>query len=146
MKYSVLTGKFFGKLITEYNNGNTWTIRQLKGEEFGMFVDGVGNIVPEDGFKFDFASIPPVIRWFYPKAGTGRGGCYGEPSAIHDLLYSYPEKFGVDQKTADKIFLLGMELKKVRLTMRSLFYAAVRIGGKKYFGKPNKLNKMRGVN
>lgn len=145
MKKPKLTGKFYGEVITTYVDGNMWKLHQDHENTFGLDVDGIGRIQPENNFFIDFASIPPPVRWFNPKTGDGEKGAYGPAAAIHDWLYSYPEIEGkkIDRLTADKIFLLGMELKGVAPIMRSLFYAAVRIGGKKYFGRPDKLNKMR---
>jgi len=143
---SGLTGRFYGHVVVEMIDGNMWRLIQSDENHFGLWVDGIGRIEPDDGFCFDFASIPVPARWFYPKAGDGPHGQYGPAAVIHDWLYSFPTVNGmkVDRLSADKIFLLGMELKGVRSTMRSLFFSAVRIGGDQYFGKPDKLNKMRG--
>jgi hypothetical protein len=144
MAKSGMDGAFVGWPVVEYVDGNVWKLVQDPGKPFSMVVDGVGAIEPTDGFYFDFASIPPVVRWFYPKSGTGaRDGRYGPAAIIHDWLYSYPGE--LDRRTVDKIFLLGMEVENVRPTMRSLFYRAVRVGGRRYFGKPDRLNKLRGT-
>ena len=143
MAKSRLNGALFGRLCVEYIDGNAWRLYQIRGEEFGLKLSTGYTIVPDDGFIFDFASIPRPARWVYPKVGTGKGGAYGPAGAIHDWLYSYP---GIlDRRYCDKIFLLAMELKSVRHSMRSFFYRAVRIGGKRFFGKPDKLNKLRGT-
>ena len=142
---SKLSGEFYGTLKTIYVDGNMWKMDQSE-DAFGLLVvDNVSGtqytFEPDNGFIFDFASIPRPARWFYPKTGRGESGQYGPAATIHDWLYSYPG--GLDRKFCDRVFLLGMELKEVRYTMRSLFYRAVRIGGWRYFGKPDKLNKMR---
>jgi len=138
---SGLRGLFYGQLFTEYVDGNMWRLRQMDGCRFGIAVEGIGTIEPPDGFFFDFASVPPPASWIFPKPGDGPHGAYGPAAVIHDWLYSFPGK--ITREQADRIFLLGMEIKNVAAPMRSLFYMAVRIGGKKYFGNPDKLNKMR---
>jgi hypothetical protein len=141
-----LSGIFYGTLYTKHIDGQVWEIEQKSGEEFGIYVATLDKkIQPDDGFRFDFASIPTPVRWMYPKTGSGKSGNYGPAATIHDWIYSYPEKYGLDRLTCDKIFLLGMELKDVRPSMRTLFYLAVRAGGWRYFGKPDKLNKLRGT-
>jgi len=145
MAKSGLSGAFVGNLNVQYVDGNFWAVTQIQGEEFGLCVDGFGTIMPDDKFLFDFASIPRPARWLYPKTGSGKSGQYGPSAVIHDWLYSYPV-FGdkkLDREFCDRVFLLGMELKQVRPTMRSLFYRAVRIGGGRYYGKPEKLNTLR---
>lgn len=142
MAKSGMSGAFVGWPLVSYVDGNMWKLEQREGEEFSLQIDGVGVIKPADDFYFDFASIPPIVRWFYPKSGTGaKDGHYGPAAIIHDWLYSYPGK--LDRKTVDKIFLLGMEIENVRPSMRTMFYLAVRAGGWRYFGKPDRLNKMR---
>lgn len=143
MAKSGLKGALYGRLCVEYIDGQSWRLRQVRGQEFGLKLNTGFKAQPKDGFIFDFASIPRPARWFYPKSGTGKSGAYGFAAVIHDWLYSYPGK--LDRKYCDQIFLLCMELKNVRRSMRSMFYRAVRIGGGRYFGKPDKLNKMRGV-
>lgn len=142
---SGLKGKFYGEVITSYVDGNIWRLHQEHEETFGIDIEGIGRIQPADGFYFDFASIPPPVRWFFPKTGDGKHGAYGPAAVIHDWLYSFPgvEGKNVDRRTVDRIFLLGMELMCVAPGMRSLFYIAVRIGGGLYFGKPDKLNRLR---
>ena len=142
---SNLKGLFFGEIVVEMCDGNMWRLVQNEENTFGMQVVDVGRIVPPDGFAVDFASIPAPIRWAYPKTGCGPHGQYGPAAVIHDYLYSF-HKIGdtdISQKLADRIFLLGMEIKDVRFTMRNLFYMAVRAGGWRYFGKPDKLNRLR---
>ena len=143
MAKSKLSGNYEGELILKYIDGNMWELEQNPSNLFGLFVAGYGKVIPKDGFKHDFASIPPIIRAAYKKTGTGqKDGRYGRAACIHDWLYSYPPKW-CTRKLADRIFLLGMEIDKVRPTMRSLFYRCVRMFGRKYYGKPDKLNKMR---
>lgn len=165
---SGLKGKFYGQIDVEFVNGNLWRLLQLEGKEFGMEIEGVGKLQPEKGFEvgpavaavsstitvrpkpdflFDFASIPPPARWIYPKTGSGKDGQYGPAAVIHDWLYSFPTIDGtsIKRELADRIFLCGMETNNVRWSMRNLFYAAVRAGGWAYFGKPEKLNRLRGA-
>ena len=146
---SKLTGRFFGELITEYVDGNMWQLVQLPGKEFGLDVDGIGRIQPPDGFLFDFASIPAPAKWIYPKTGSGgKDGHYGPAAVPHDYLYPVPVVDGkeLSREMVDRIFLLGMELQKVRYTMRCLFFMSVRVGGGFYFKRPDRLNKLRGTN
>lgn len=157
---SGFTGRFEGTLDPDWIDGNKWELDQT--EHFRLCVDGIGTFEPPDRFVVDFASIPLVIRWLYPKTGKGKRGQYGPGAVIHDRLYSNPKDISDQQyaravillarqhiklrdkrELADRFFLLGMEIKNVRGTLRRNFYRAVRIGGRKYFGHPDDLNKLR---
>lgn len=138
-----MRGCFYGKLNLGFIDGNMWRVTQYIDESgpFGFDMEGA-KIEPSDGFCTDFASIPAPVRWMYPKAGgAGKDRKYGRAAVIHDWLYSYPQ--GRTQKQCDDIFKFAMECDGVKPVLRNLFYTAVRIGGKKYFGKPNELNKLR---
>jgi hypothetical protein len=145
MSHSNLRGEFFGNPIVQYIDGNSWRLLQLPEDPFFMRIytsAGYYDIKPEDSFVFDFASIPMPMRMIFPKTG-GRDKKYGRSAVIHDWGYSYPGN--ITRHTWDKIFLLGMEIDNCSLPLRSLFYNAVRAGGSKYFGKPNELNRLRGL-
>jgi len=144
---SGLTGRFIGDVLTEYIDGNMWRLKQIEEPNFQLEINGIGTIRPDDNFVFDFASIPPPIRWFFPKTGAGKRCGYGYAAVIHDWLYSYPKINGkpVERRLVDRIFLLGMEIAMVNYVIRSLFFVAVRAGGGLYFGRPDKLNRLRGI-
>ena len=143
MAKSDLLGSFVGTLFVKYIDGNSWEVDQDPTQPFGIYIEGHGAIYPKHGFRFDFASIPPVVRAIYKKAGTGKSnGKYGRAATIHDWLYSHPPKW-CDRKLADRIFLLGMEIDGVRYTMRSLFYRMVRLFGGRYYNRPEKLKELR---
>ena len=95
----------------------------------GLFIE------VDEGFPFDFASTPPVVRWAYPPTGISRNP-YQMAAPFHDWLYwvRHAETLSgrlvaVDRETADDVFLEAMEYLGVRWTLRRMFYRAVRMGG-----------------
>jgi hypothetical protein len=83
-------------------------------EDHAIFVPG--------GFVTDFASIPRGLWNIFPPWGK-----YGKAAIVHDYLYR--TKGQTSKRTADLIFLRGMEVLEVPKWKRKVMYWAV-----KYFG------------
>ena len=83
---------------------------------------GVTHTVPV-GFTTDGASIPKI---FWSWIGSPFTGLYRLPSLVHDYLY-YTQT--TKRSYADKVFLEGMEDKKVSFWKRRMMYLAVRFRG-----------------
>jgi hypothetical protein len=110
-------------IVSPLPDGKTWVLRSKFSFYLGATEDSETIVVPA-GFITDFASVPRIFWWIYPKWGK-----YGNAAVIHDYLYSaqlekYPKKW------ADEIFLQGMQVLNVgKFTARILFWAV------KYFGR-----------
>lgn len=86
-------------------------------------------------YETDFASIPAAIRWLIAPFGK-----HAEAAVIHDWLYA----IGVpgdeyERHHADKIFREAMKYLGVGFFRRWIMYLAVRMGGKKSFGRADEL-------
>lgn len=89
-------------LLTEMDvDGNEW--RLVRSISYKTKAGDV-IIVPE-GFVFDFASIPSMFQWLYPKTGCA-GSPYGIAALIHDWLYCHRkiENVAINRKQADNMF------------------------------------------
>ncbi len=87
------------------------------------FVLSNGEILTiERGFEWDEASIPVLLRPFFPKSGV-----YATSSLLHDALYYLTEH---EKKFVEKEFKLWMEATKI-----SKFQIFCRYWGVKLFGK-----------
>ncbi len=73
------------------------------------------------GFVTDFASIPRLFWMFIER--TGR---HGMAAVLHDYLYWEQT---VSRATADRYFLLGMDVCRTLLTIRWVMYLSVRAWG-----------------
>lgn len=82
--------------------------------------DGTVFTVP-CGFVTDYASIPWIIRWRFPKSGPWKWA-----ATVHDYLY---QRNGVTRARADDILREGMEAKGVPWRTRQEFWLGVRAGG-----------------
>jgi len=78
------------------------------------------NIVLEEGFETDFASVPKFLWSVFPPTLGLRG------ALIHDYLYQYKT---VDRRTADKILKDQWKLAGVDWLRRNAGYLLVRIFG-----------------
>jgi hypothetical protein len=77
------------------------------------------------GFVSDLATIPSYFWWALPP--TGR---YGHAAILHDWLYweqNYP------RAVADRVFEVAMAELNIDATLRKTMWAAVRVGGGKYW-------------
>ena len=79
------------------------------------------------GFIFDFASVPRLLWWLYPPAGT-KGNPYGVASLWHDFLYAHRKIGGrpIKRKEADDIFLEIMIYTGVNKMLAYIMYMIVR--------------------
>jgi len=89
--------------------------------------DNYNKIVIPKGFITDFASTPRILYPIIPQIGI-----YNKACIIHDYLYQ--EKI-FPRKTCDLYFLQAMKILGVPKWKRNLMFAAVRLFGKKYYGK-----------
>ena len=149
-----IKASWYGKPDVEYVNGRVWRVSHEKGP-WGLHIHGLLGgalkIEPYAGMLTDFASIPK-IAWqiIGPPTGYGKGREYGPAAVIHDMLYMHmgipfcSPAIEFSRETCDLIFRLAMESLDVDEWRRKLMYAAVRAGGWKYFGKIEKLSKLRG--
>ncbi len=126
-------------IVSPRNDGRTWRIIHSTEDEeqfaYEIGQEGSGLMIrPPALFETDFASVPRLLWWLFP-----RWGRYGNAAVIHDYLYrggfffvvtneeaepSYP-----DRAYADELFLQGMVVLKVRKWQRQLIYWGVRLGG-----------------
>ena len=94
--------RFYGlPLLTETIDGENWRLaRALSYKTAAKEV-----IIVQEGFEFDFASIPSAFQWLYPKTGCA-GSPYGIAALIHDWLYCHRKIVGVaiTRKQADEMF------------------------------------------
>ena len=103
-------------IVSPLPDGKNWVIKK----DFGYAVgdeesDEVINV--PIGFVTDFASVPRLLWWIFPKWGT-----YGNAAVIHDYLYW--EQSG-SKKKADDIFLEAMGVLKVSKVTAWILYKAV---------------------
>lgn len=82
--------------------------------------------VPQ-GFVTDLASSPAPLRAF-----VGRWGKHGPAAILHDYHYRTPLD-GLTRKMADRIMFEIMKQDGVGWLQRRAIYAAVRLGGGKYW-------------
>ena len=79
-----------------------------------------------DGFDFDFASIPTLLRGIIPKNGAK----YDRASCLHDAMYA-SQIFRKEE--CDLIFLEAMLSDGTNSFLAKLMYEAVTIGGEKAY-------------
>ena len=107
-------------LVSPLSDGYRWVIRDEFSYDVGELGSGDTIYVPLN-FVTDFASVPRVLWWLFPKWGI-----YGNAAVIHDWLYWDQYK---KRKTSDDIFLEAMEVLGVPKWKRYLLYQSVRIFG-----------------
>lgn len=56
-------GEIVGILTVDVLNRRWFRVRQVNEQEFGYITADGFAIFPQDNFKFDGGSIPPVVRW-----------------------------------------------------------------------------------
>lgn len=143
-----MKAEFFGKLRVEYINGNIWRLIQNTVNPFGVVLrngDKEYIVQPHHNFYTDFLSAPRFARGLIPKVGDGDKS--GRSGVIHDWLYSYPgiNLTPCNRGFADSAFLACLKADKVWVVKRDVMYLSVRIRGHKYYGRADKLNKLRGI-
>lgn len=90
-------------------------MREICYDVFGIHYDVPG------GTTTDFASIPRMLRFIYPKEGRHR-----RAAILHDYLYQTGK---VSRRVADQIFLEVMRQDGVAYWRRCSMYWGVRLGG-----------------
>ncbi len=121
-------------VVTPLPDGKNWVIRK----DFGY---AVGKKESEEiidvpiGFVTDFASVPRLLWWLFPKWGK-----YGHAAIIHDYLY-WDQKYS--KKRADEIFLEAMQALKTGKIKSYILYWSVSWFG--YFAwKSNQKRRIKG--
>ena len=129
---------FTTPLQVRHHDDNTWTLVAPFSYDVGCEGSGETISVPA-GFRTDFASVPRALWWLYNP--TGR---WGKAAVIHDWLYHnaglpivvgrnvyrQPRSVIYTRREADRIFLEGMRVLRVRWSARRTMYTAVRLGGR----------------
>lgn len=85
--------------------------------------EGKERIVVPAGFVTDLASIPPGLRGVLLQNGRSRRG-----AVLHDFLYATQQR---SRLMADLTFREALRAEGVPRRAQSLYYAGVRMGGKK---------------
>lgn len=113
-------------LLTETIDGDNWRLARAISYKTKA---GDVIIVPE-GFEFDFASIPSIFQWLYPKTGD-RGSPYGIAALIHDYLYCHRkiENLWITRKEADDMFYEVARYCGVSWWTAARMYRWIRIAG-----------------
>ncbi len=107
-------------IVSPLADGKSWVIMR----DFGYDVGAEGSndtVNVEPGFVTDFASVPRVLWWAFPKWGL-----YGNAAVIHDWLYWEKNR---SREEADRIMLEAMEVLHVPRYKQILIYHAVRMFG-----------------
>ena len=121
--------RFTGPLIIEeIKPGILWKLKAPLVFEVSQVGSDKEIIVPEN-FVTDGASITPFLKVFLAVWGT-----YGRAAALHDYLYvklrnKDPDKYAVNRKQADAIFLSAMSACNTSLVTRYTLWIAVRLFG-----------------
>lgn len=112
----------FTKILTvsPLADGRTWFLREAFGYDVGVEGSEDTINVPA-GFMTDFASVPRLLWWIFP-----RWGRYGNAAVIHDYCYWDQQR---SRKEADAIFFEAMGVLSVGTISRYLLYWTVRAFG-----------------
>jgi hypothetical protein len=127
------TAHFWNALDTEDLNGSRF--RLLKPLMF-FSAELQRTVVAPAGFETDFSSIPRGLWNVFPKTGP-----YDYAAVIHDAGYEGRlqdvggKPFPVTKQQADRLFLEGMEARKVGKVRRTLMYWAVSKFGRGNFDR-----------
>jgi hypothetical protein len=123
-------------IVSPLPSGRTWVLRKQFSYDVGTKGSGE-TIKVQAGFITDFASVPRLFWWIFPKWGK-----YGNAAVIHDYLYWVQEE-KYPKERADEIFLEAMMVLNTGKLTADILYCAV-----KYFGRfawsGNKKAKSRG--
>ena len=112
---------FTGSLTIRYINGDLWEVLNHSDNIFSFYYNGE-DIVPENGFVSDLASVPRILWSLLPPSGK-----YAPAAVIHDYLYRLP---GCSRFLADAIFREVMAQLGVSFWKRCVMYYAVRFFGR----------------
>lgn len=106
------------ELLVEFVDGENWMLTAPL-----IYTDSKLNKAVEvpAGFVTDFASVPRPFWMVFPKSGP-----WAPAAVVHDFMY----RFAIyDKKTADAMFLHGMEELGVNWLQRHLMHKAVKLFG-----------------
>ena len=118
--------KFTDELIVR-SFGKKWELVEPFCFYYTEFYKITKKITIPKGFITDFASTPRILYPIFPPIGI-----YNKACIIHDYLY---QEKTFPRKTCDLYFLQAMKILGVPKWKRNLMFAAVRLFGKKYYGK-----------
>ena len=110
--------KFLTELSIHFVDGNYW---RLDNPLIYNVNDGADLITVPAEFVTDFASVPPVIRWLFPKSGK-----YDPAAVVHDWLYFKKER---SRAECDGIFCEAMKVLGVAPATHQLMYYSLRAFG-----------------
>lgn len=119
-------------LQVEHVDGPTWElIREVTYYTKAGWLCTVG-----PPFRFDFASVPRMLQWLYPPAGT-KGNPYGIAALIHDWLLTHRKIGGrsITRKEADDLFLEILLYLGCRKTLAYTMWLAVRANSMAHLGR-----------
>lgn len=108
---------FLTTLDVKYVDGNYW---RLAHKLIYQVAEGDVIEIPR-GFTTDYASVPPVIRWMFPKSGK-----YCPAAVVHDWLYFKKTR---PRAEADGIFCEAMKILGVNAFTYQQMYWALRAFG-----------------
>ena len=117
-------------IVSPLSDGKTWAVWKEFTYHVGELNSGETIKVPF-GFQTDFASVPPIFRFFVP-----RWGKYGKAAIVHDFCYweqQYPHE------RADEIYREAMGVSGVARWRMSVMYRAVRRFGERSWRGNQKL-------
>lgn len=117
--------RFIGEFLVRYINGDEWELVY----DFGYITDAGEICTARAGFRFDFASVPGILGWLYPKVGDGQA--YGIGALFHDWLYCHRKIGGrpIKRMEADDLFYEINRYVGVSWWTASRMYRAVRMFG-----------------
>ncbi len=103
-------------LVSPLPDGKNWVIKKDFGYEVGN--EGSGEVIDVPmGFATDFASVPRLLWWLFPKWGK-----YGNAAVIHDYLY-WDQRYS--RMRSDDIFLEAMKVLEVDQLTAWILYQSV---------------------
>ena len=118
--------KFTDELVVK-SIGSKWELVEPFTFYYKTAYGSITDVVIPKGFITDFASTPKILYPVFPPIGK-----YNKACIIHDYLY---QNKALPRKTCDLYFLQAMEVLGVSKWRRYSMYYAVRLFGKKSYGK-----------
>lgn len=107
-------------IVSPLPDGKRWVL--ISDFSYDADHEGSGRTISVNkGFITDFASVPRVLWWVFPKWGK-----YGNAAVIHDWLYWQQM---MTRRTSDDIFLEAMGVLNTPKVKRWALYRAVRVFG-----------------
>jgi hypothetical protein len=119
-------GTFATALHVGFIDGNQWCLLHPL-----IYLSRKGLLVTcPAGMTTDFASIPRLLWWRYPKSGP-----WAPAAVIHDGLYAGEAvtlpRVALTRRQADAMLRDGMKALGIGWQTRLVFYLAVRLGGRR---------------